>query len=85
MRLHPSAVQGEEGLAALSNLLKTYFAAGGQHLQLNIVDSEVLREAQRRPDAFRTLTVRVVGYSAYFVALSPDVQEEVLARTAHGM
>lgn len=56
---------------------------GGQHLQLNIVDSKMLRDAQQRPEEFRSLSVRVVGYSAYFVALSKEVQEDLIRRTEH--
>ena len=85
LKLHPSAVTGEEGLEVISNLLKTYFKLGGQHLQVNIVDSKMLREAQQRPEEFRTLSVRVVGYSAYFVTLSEDAQEDLIRRTEHSV
>ena len=83
LKVHPSAVRGEEGLNALSDMLKTYFHQGGQHLQLNILDSAMLREAQRRPEEYRSLSVRVVGYSAYFVTLSKQVQEDIIWRTEH--
>jgi pyruvate formate-lyase/glycerol dehydratase family glycyl radical enzyme len=83
LRLHPSAVQGEAGLEALSSLLKTYFALGGQHLQLNILDGAVLRRAQQHPEEYRTLSVRVVGYSAYFCALTQEVQDAIIRRTEH--
>jgi trans-4-hydroxy-L-proline dehydratase len=83
LRLHTSAVAGERGLEALSDLLETYFGLGGQHLQLNVVDEAMLREAQRNPEANRSLSVRVVGYSAYFVALSENVQEDLIRRTEH--
>jgi formate C-acetyltransferase len=83
LKIHPSAVEGEAGLDALSNLLKTYFALGGQHLQLNIVDASILAEAQQHPDTYRTLSVRVVGYSAYFCSLTRDVQDDIIRRTEH--
>jgi formate C-acetyltransferase len=83
LKLHPSAVQGESGLEALSSLLKTYFALGGQHLQFNIVDSALLRKAQQHPEEFRTLSVRVVGYSAYFTTLTREVQEDIIRRIEH--
>jgi formate C-acetyltransferase len=83
LKLHPSAVSGGDGLEALSGLLKTYFGKGGQHLQLNIINSSMLKRAQRRPEAYRTLSVRVVGYSAYFVTLSREVQDDIIARTEH--
>ena len=83
LKLHPSAVKGEAGLQALSNLIKTYFQKGGQHVQLNIIDRAELVAAQAQPDAYRTLSVRVVGYSAYFVTLSKAAQDEIIERTAH--
>ena len=85
LKLHPSSVRGESGLAALSDLIKTYFELGGQHLQLNIIDGAILREAQQRPEEFRTLSVRVVGYSAYFSTLSKHVQDDLIARTEHSV
>jgi len=84
LKLHPSAVEGEEGLEALSSLLKTYFALGGQHLQLNILDSAMLRKAQQHPEEYRTLAVRVVGYSAYFVTLTRQAQDDIIRRTEYG-
>lgn len=84
LKLHPSAVQGEDGLEALSDLLKTYFHLGGQHLQLNILDSAVLKRAQRHPEEYRTLSVRVVGYSAYFVTLTKEAQDDIIRRTEYG-
>jgi formate C-acetyltransferase len=83
LRLHPSTVRGEKGLEALSDLLATYFRLGGQHLQVNVVDGEMLREAQERPEDHRSLSVRVVGYSAYFVTLARDAQEDLIRRTEH--
>ena len=85
LKLHPSSVRGESGLASLSYLMKTYFKLGGQHLQLNIIDGAMLREAQQRPEEFRTLSVRVVGYSAYFSTLSKRVQDDLIARTEHSI
>jgi len=85
LKLHPSSVRGESGLSALSDLIKTYFDLGGQHLQLNIIDGAVLRNAQQHPEEYRTLSVRVVGYSAYFTTLSKRVQDDLIARTEHNM
>jgi formate C-acetyltransferase len=83
LKLHPSATQGEAGLQALSDLIVTYFRRGGQHLQINILDRAVLRAAQQDPQRYRSLAVRVVGYSAYFVTLAPAVQEDIIRRTEH--
>ncbi|MBM4079280.1 MAG: hypothetical protein FJ278_06240, partial [Planctomycetes bacterium] len=81
--IHPTAVKGEDGLRALMDLLETYFQRGGMHLQVNIVDKRTLLEAQKSPEKFRTLTVRVTGYSGYFVTLDPRSQQDVIARTEH--
>jgi formate C-acetyltransferase len=85
LKLHPSAVTGPKGLETVSDLLKTYFKLGGQHLQLNIIDSSTLKEAQQRPEEFSTLSVRVVGYSAYFVTLSKEAQDDLIRRTEHSI
>ncbi|MBN1400622.1 MAG: hypothetical protein JXA74_07280, partial [Anaerolineae bacterium] len=83
LKLHPSAVAGEEGLNALADLIETYFRQGGQHLQFNIVDAAMLRQAQAQPERYRDLSVRVTGYSAYFVTLAPEVQADLIRRTEH--
>ena len=85
LKLHSSAVRGEDGLAALSNLVKTYFQLGGQHLQVNVIDAATLRQAQKHPEAYRSLSVRVVGYSGYFVTLSREVQDDLIRRTEHAI
>ena len=59
--------------------------AGGSYIQYNIVDARILREAQRNPDKFRDLMVRVAGYIAYFINLSPEVQEELILRTEYSL
>jgi pyruvate-formate lyase len=64
-------------------MLNVYFAKGGQELQINSVDSETLRAAQKDPTQYRDLVVRVAGFSAFFVSLTPELQEEIIARTAH--
>ncbi len=76
---------GDEGLETLSNLLRTYFRNGGQHVQLNIIDDSLLKEAQEHPDEFKTLSIRVTGYSAYFVTLSEKVQNDIIERTQHSI
>ncbi len=84
IRLHPSAVRGESGRRNLLALIEAFMAQGGIQVQLNIVDSETLRQAQQNPDEHKGLIVRVWGFSAYFVQLTKDYQEEIIARTAHG-
>ena len=73
-------VSGHEGLEPLVSLLRSYVELGGMQIQFNMMDSEQLIEAQSNPEVFKNLLVRVAGYSAYFVSLSEDVQNEVIAR-----
>ncbi len=73
--LHPSAVQGEEGLVALESLIHGYFARGGFGIQVNIFDVNTLRAAQQHPEEYATLQVRVCGWNVYFVNLNPIEQE----------
>lgn len=84
IKLHPSAIEGEEGLQALAALIRTCFRLGGEEMQFNTVDAEVLRDAMERPADYGDLIVRVSGFSAHFAALSRVVQEDILARTEHG-
>lgn len=80
LTLDPNIVAGEEGLDLLTSLIRTYTELGGMHIHFNIVDSKTLIEAQKCPEAHRNLLVRVAGYSAYFVDLSKDVQDEIIKR-----
>ena len=79
MRFHGKRL-GPEKLEAL---IKTYFEKGGMQVQFNMVDSEVLREAQREPEKYRDLVVRVSGYSAQFIGLSDIAQDEIISRTEY--
>ncbi|MGD0265986.1 MAG: trans-4-hydroxy-L-proline dehydratase [Candidatus Methylomirabilota bacterium] len=77
----PSVLAGDEGLAKMAALIRTYFRLDGHHIQFNVVDSETLRDAQKHPERYRDLLVRVAGYSDYFVDLDAYHQEEIIART----
>ncbi len=85
MKFHPSALVGEKSLDKFSDLIRTYFKLGGHHMQFNVLSAETLRAAQKNPDEYRTLVVRVAGYSDYFVRLSRDLQDEIISRTEHGL
>jgi pyruvate-formate lyase len=67
----------------LASAAKTQFFNGGKQVQFNVVDSQTLREAQRKPDEHRDIMVRVAGFSAYFVYLTKEIQNEVIDRTVH--
>ncbi|MFN2225777.1 MAG: pyruvate formate lyase family protein, partial [Anaerolineae bacterium] len=79
----PQLLAGEEGLDHLVQLVRTYFRLDGHHVQFNVVDAETLRAAQRNPEQYRDLIVRVAGYSDYFCDLGQALQYEIIARTEH--
>lgn len=79
----PSLFKDEEGIDKLARLLRTYFRYDGHHIQFNVISAETLKEAQRNPEKYRDLIVRVAGYSDYFVNLGKDLQDEIIARTEH--
>ena len=85
LKFHPSALRGESGSRNLLALIKTYFDLPGFHVQFNVVDSEMLRDAQAHPERYRDLVVRVAGFSAYWVEMSKALQDQVIWRTEHGM
>ena len=80
MRIHPTALSNDEGIAKLRDMVKAYMDHGGAEVQFNVVSSETMRKAQENPDAYRNLVVRIAGYSAYFVELSKDCQNDLILR-----
>jgi pyruvate formate-lyase/glycerol dehydratase family glycyl radical enzyme len=80
MKLHPSSVTSREDLKKLGSLIKTYAEMGGKWIQFNVVGNEELLEAQKTPEKYRDLIVRVAGYSAYFTDLSKGVQDDIIRR-----
>jgi len=79
----PHLLADKEGLSNLTHLIRTYFKLDGHHVQFNVVSADVLRDAQRNPEKYRNLIVRVAGYSDYFVDLGVELQNEILRRTEH--
>jgi pyruvate formate-lyase/glycerol dehydratase family glycyl radical enzyme len=77
----PQVLNDEEGLEKLVQLIRTYFRLDGHHIQFNVVDAATLRLAQQHPEQYRSLIVRVAGYSDYFCDLSKTLQDEIIART----
>lgn len=75
LMLHPSAVQGNDGIAALVALIRTFIAGGGSGLQFNIFDAKTLKDAQQHPENYRNLQVRVCGWNVRFTDLSPEAQQ----------
>ena len=78
-----AVVQNDESFEKLVTLVETYFREGGLHIQLNHVSAEVLRAAKKDPDRYKSVRVRVSGFSAYFVGLKEAIQDNVIARTEH--
>jgi 4-hydroxyphenylacetate decarboxylase large subunit len=83
LKVHPSAIQGNEGSRKLLDLTRSYMRKGGFHIQYNIVDSKVLVEAQKDQSKFRDLVVRVAGFTQYWCEIGKPIQDEVVARTEY--
>ena len=81
MKFAPGNVAGEEGTRRLMQVIRTWSNLKIWHVQFNILNRETFLAAQQEPDKYRDLVVRITGYSAYFVDLSPDQQAEIIART----
>ena len=81
LKLHPSSVQGEQGLAAIVALLRSFVELGGFYLNIDVVDSTVLIDAQNHPERYPNLAVRVSGWCARFNTLSKEWQDMVIQRT----
>jgi len=80
-KFNPSVVAGEEGLDHMANLVRAYFNMDGHHIQFNVIDRETLIEAQKHPEDYKDLIVRVAGYSDHFRNLSKELQDEIINRT----
>jgi formate C-acetyltransferase len=85
LRMHPSVLSRDDGVAKLRDMTKTYFENGGLECQYNVVDTQTLRAAQADPASHRDLVVRIAGYSAYFVEMQPDLQNDVIARNENSI
>ncbi len=81
MKFHPSALEGRAGLESFVALVRGYFDRKGSHMQFNVVSRETLRDAQKHPEKYKSLVVRVAGYSALFTTLSKSLQEDIINRT----
>jgi 4-hydroxyphenylacetate decarboxylase large subunit len=83
IKIHPTAIRGIEGSKKLLDLTRAYMRKGGFHIQYNIVDSKVLQDAQKNPQNYRDLMVRVAGFTQYWVEIGKAVQDELIARTEY--
>ncbi len=80
-KFHPSALAGVEGLQKFVSYIRGFFDQKGMHMQFNVVDRDTLLDAQKHPEKYKTLVVRVAGYSALFTTLSRSLQDDIIART----
>jgi pyruvate formate-lyase/glycerol dehydratase family glycyl radical enzyme len=82
-KFSPSFFEDENSYNCLTALIRSYFSKDGHHIQFNVVDADTLRDAQKHPELYRDLIVRVAGYSDYFNDLGEDLQNEIITRTEH--
>lgn len=85
MSLNKSLFLTSEGRNIIKSLIKTHFELGGHHIMFNVVDSKVLRAAQKNPEKYMDLIVRIHGFSSYFVGLCKDIQEDIISRVEAGL
>ena len=83
MKFLPQFFKTETGIHKFTELLRAVCRLGISHIQFNVLNETDLRAAQKKPEEYRSLTVRVAGYTAYFTELAPDLQEEIIARTTY--
>ncbi len=83
LKFTPGLVQNEEGIEKLAHLVRSYFKLDGHHIQFNVVNADTLRKAQKHPEQYKDLIVRVAGYSDYFCDLGEALQDEIITRTEH--
>ncbi|WP_346910549.1 glycyl radical protein [Faecalicatena orotica] len=83
-KFHPSALSGRRGLENFVGLVRSYFDQKGSHMQFNVVSRETLLDAQKNPEQYKHLVVRVAGYSALFTTLSKSLQDDIIRRTEQG-
>ena len=83
MKFTPQLLSDEQGMSKLIRLIRGYFRMDGHHVQFNVVSAGILREAQKHPEKYRNLIVRVAGYSDYFVDLTTELQNEIIKRNEH--
>jgi formate C-acetyltransferase len=84
MKFLPDFFKTEEGIAKFASFLRTFVSLRINHVQFNVIRKEDLLAAKSKPEEYRSLTVRVAGYTAYFAELANDLQDEIIARTSYG-
>ena len=85
IKFTPTSVEGDEGAMKLRQLISTYFKLGGMQVQFNVVSTKALREAQKDPDKYKSMVVRIAGFSTYFVTLNENTQNDFIKRTEQAL
>ena len=85
LKIHPSSMKSNADIQKLEDATKAYFSNGGMEVQYNVVNSETLRKAQAHPEDYHNLVVRIAGFSAYFVDMTPAMQEDIISRAEHSI
>lgn len=85
LKIHPTSLKSNGGITKLEDATKAYFEDGGMEVQYNVVDAATLRKAQQNPDEYHNLVVRIAGFSAYFVDMTPGMQEDIISRAEHSI
>ena len=83
LKIHPSSLKSDDGVDKLEDMTRTYFEQGGMEIQYNVVDADTLRRAQKHPEDYHNLVVRIAGFSAYFVDMTTEMQNDIIARAEH--
>ncbi len=85
LKIHPTSMKSDSDVQKLEDATKAYFANGGMEVQFNVVNSDILRKAQKNPENYHNLVVRIAGFSAYFVDMTPAMQEDIISRAEHSI
>jgi formate C-acetyltransferase len=83
LKFSPKTIEGEAGLNKMADFLMAFTKLKIQHVQFNVISADTLKDAKTHPERYTGLVVRVAGYSAFFVELSPEIQDDIIARTEH--
>ena len=83
LKIHPSSMKSNSDIQKLEDATKAYFSNGGMEVQYNVVNGDILRKAQKNPEDYHNLVVRIAGFSAYFVDMTPAMQEDIISRAEH--
>ena len=83
LKIHPTSLRADDGVTKLEDMTRTYFNNGGMEIQYNVVDAETLRKAQAHPEDYHNLVVRIAGFSAYFVDMTTEMQNDIISRAEH--